>query len=263
MTFNFWLWVVDYEAYGRKKIRGHQICFVRVERNLSAKLLLRKSFFSTLSDVSKHFWDFWQENFDIIVNPSFYVSGRKFWGKNFEKMLIQTIFQFWERSFKNFPGSFQQSRQSCNQPIRMMNYRIFFERFCFSGFLALRVFFGLWEKSFKQVLQRCISLAQKAFFGWNFSLKCALHIHAFQAINFAGVLREPVGRKVKTESCVSTIPCWRHKLRSFHQLLHFWTISKSFSDFWLPSFGWDDKLPSTAAEMFSEGERFFPSISDF
>ena len=70
------------------------------------------------------------------------------------------------------------------------------------------------------------------------------------------------GRFVKTEFYVSTLSCWRDNSRSIYQFLYFWTVNKSFSDFWLSflvaltnwllrlqdSFGW---------------KIFFPSFSEF
>ena len=81
LHFNFWLWVVDSQAYGRKKIRVIKTALYVSRETFRQKCCWEKIFFSSLSDVSKHYWDFWQETFDIIVNPSFYVSGRKLLGK--------------------------------------------------------------------------------------------------------------------------------------------------------------------------------------
>ena len=167
---DFQLLILEHMA--EKKRTGHQNCFVRVETNFLAKLLLRKkNCFHHFRNVSKNFWDFWQESFAMIVKPSFYVSGRTIWAKK----------KSWKCSFKSYLN------------IGENHLKKFKRKKIALHFLTLSCWFsGLWQKTNKGH-QNCFVRVER-----NFSAKLLLRKFFFHPFRMSANTTGIFGRKLLT-----------------------------------------------------------------
>ena len=98
LTLSCW-----FSGLWQKKIMGHQNCFRRVEKNFSAKMLLRKNLFFIPLGCQQTLLGLLAGKFWHNCNPSFYVTGRKFWWKKIRGNVNSNLFSILGEKLQKFP----------------------------------------------------------------------------------------------------------------------------------------------------------------